>query len=84
MLLLFKTDDDCCCCCPCDTAPPLLLWGAWGAYTYARYGFVHFLGSTDVVINVELIRYSAMPEPTALALAGLGAIAGLAIRRRTR
>lgn len=44
------------------------------------------LGShaTDVVINVDLIRYSAIPEPTALALAGLGSIAGLAIRRRTR
>lgn len=40
--------------------------------------------ASDVVINVDLVRYSAIPEPTALALAGLGSIAGLAIRRRTR
>ena len=33
----------------CVLAPPLLAWSAWGAYTYSRYGFVHFLGSTDVV-----------------------------------
>jgi 4-amino-4-deoxy-L-arabinose transferase-like glycosyltransferase len=32
-------------------APPLLTWAAWGAYTYARYGFVHYLGSTDVVFD---------------------------------
>jgi 4-amino-4-deoxy-L-arabinose transferase-like glycosyltransferase len=35
----------------CVLAPPLLAWGAWGAYTYSRYGFVHFLGSTDVVVG---------------------------------
>jgi 4-amino-4-deoxy-L-arabinose transferase-like glycosyltransferase len=32
-------------------APPVLLWAAWGAYTRSRYGFVHFLGSTDVVFG---------------------------------
>lgn len=44
------------------------------------------LGShaNDVVINVDLIRYSAIPEPTALALAGLGIVAGLAVRKRSR
>jgi 4-amino-4-deoxy-L-arabinose transferase-like glycosyltransferase len=35
----------------CVLAPPLLAWGAWGAYTWWRYGFVHFLGSTDVVFG---------------------------------
>ncbi|MBL9161854.1 MAG: PEP-CTERM sorting domain-containing protein [Planctomycetaceae bacterium] len=44
------------------------------------------LGShaNDVVINVDLIRYAAIPEPTALALAGLGVVAGLAVRKRSR
>jgi 4-amino-4-deoxy-L-arabinose transferase-like glycosyltransferase len=31
--------------------PPLLAWGLWGAWTASRYGFVHFLGSTDVVTD---------------------------------
>ena len=35
----------------CVLAPPLLAWSAWGSYTYSRYGFVHFLGSTDVVVG---------------------------------
>lgn len=35
----------------CVLLPPLLAWSAWGAYTHARYGFVHFLGSTDVVVG---------------------------------
>jgi len=35
----------------CVLAPPLLAWAAWGAYTQARYGFVHFLGSTDVIVQ---------------------------------
>ena len=38
----------------CVLAPPLLAWSAWGAYTHARYGFVHFLGSTDVVVGRSL------------------------------
>jgi 4-amino-4-deoxy-L-arabinose transferase-like glycosyltransferase len=32
-------------------APPLLVWTAWGAYTAALYGSVHFSGSTDVVFD---------------------------------
>ncbi len=35
-------------------APPLLAWAAWGAYTHWRYGFVHFLGSTDVIVHRSL------------------------------
>jgi 4-amino-4-deoxy-L-arabinose transferase-like glycosyltransferase len=35
----------------CVLAPLLLAWSAWGAYTYWRYGFVHFFGSTDVVFG---------------------------------
>ena len=35
--------------------PPLLAWGAWGAYTHALYGEVHFLGSTDVVTDKGLV-----------------------------
>lgn len=31
--------------------PALLAWGLWGAYTWSVYGTVHFLGSTDVVID---------------------------------
>jgi 4-amino-4-deoxy-L-arabinose transferase-like glycosyltransferase len=31
--------------------PPLVIWGAWGAYTAAMYGSVHFSGSTDVVLD---------------------------------
>lgn len=31
--------------------PPLVLWGAWAAFTHATYGAVHFLGSTDVVVQ---------------------------------
>jgi hypothetical protein len=31
--------------------PPLVIWGAWGAYTAALYGSVHFSGSTDVVLD---------------------------------
>jgi len=32
-------------------ALPLIAWAAWGAYTWWRYGFVHFLGSTDVILD---------------------------------
>ena len=32
-------------------APPALAWGFWGAYTASLYGSVHFLGSTDVVVD---------------------------------
>ena len=32
-------------------ALPLIAWAAWGAYTKWRYGFVHFLGSTDVILH---------------------------------
>jgi 4-amino-4-deoxy-L-arabinose transferase-like glycosyltransferase len=32
-------------------APPLVLWAAWGAYTQARYGAVHYFGSTDIVLG---------------------------------
>ncbi len=38
----------------CVLAPPLIVWAAWGAYTYWRYGFVHFLGSTDVILHRSL------------------------------
>jgi 4-amino-4-deoxy-L-arabinose transferase-like glycosyltransferase len=31
--------------------PPLVIWSAWGAYTAALYGSVHFAGSTDVVLD---------------------------------
>jgi len=31
--------------------PPLVIWSAWGAYTAAMYGSVHFSGSTDVVLD---------------------------------
>ncbi len=31
--------------------PPLVVWGAWGAYTARLYGAVHFLGSSDVVLH---------------------------------
>jgi 4-amino-4-deoxy-L-arabinose transferase-like glycosyltransferase len=31
--------------------PPALAWGLWGAYTASLYGSVHFLGSTDVVVD---------------------------------
>ncbi len=32
-------------------APPLVVWGLWGAFTASRYGAVHYLGSTDVVTD---------------------------------
>jgi len=35
-------------------ALPLIAWAAWGAYTRWRYGFVHFLGSTDVILHRSL------------------------------
>ena len=38
----------------CVLAPPLLAWAAWGAYTSSRYGFVHFFGSTDVILQRSL------------------------------
>jgi 4-amino-4-deoxy-L-arabinose transferase-like glycosyltransferase len=31
--------------------PPLVVWGLWGAFTAVRYGGVHFLGSSDVVLD---------------------------------
>ena len=33
--------------------PALLAWGIWGAYTSSVYGSVHFLGSTDVVLDKD-------------------------------
>jgi 4-amino-4-deoxy-L-arabinose transferase-like glycosyltransferase len=38
----------------CVLAPPLLAWAAWAAFTHSRYGFVHFLGSTDVILQRSL------------------------------
>jgi len=32
-------------------APPLAVWTLWGAYTAHLYGSVHFLGSSDVVLD---------------------------------
>jgi 4-amino-4-deoxy-L-arabinose transferase-like glycosyltransferase len=31
--------------------PPVVLWGLWGAHSASLYGAVHFLGSTDVVVD---------------------------------
>ncbi len=31
--------------------PPLVVWSGWAAFTAATYGAVHFLGSTDVVVQ---------------------------------
>jgi hypothetical protein len=31
--------------------PPIVIWSAWGGYTAALYGSVHFAGSTDVVLD---------------------------------
>ena len=31
---------------------PIAIWALWGGYTWAVYGEVHFLGSTDVVIDM--------------------------------
>jgi 4-amino-4-deoxy-L-arabinose transferase-like glycosyltransferase len=31
--------------------PPALAWGAWAAFTAWQYGAIHFLGSTDVVVE---------------------------------
>ena len=41
------------------------------------------LGShaNDIVVNVDLVRYSAIPEPSSLTLAA-AAVLGLAVRRR--
>jgi hypothetical protein len=43
------------------------------------------LGShaNDIVVNVDLVRYAAIPEPTSLGLAAV-ALLGLAGRRRGR
>jgi 4-amino-4-deoxy-L-arabinose transferase-like glycosyltransferase len=32
---------------------PIAIWAIWGAFTYAVYGEVHFLGSTDVVTDTK-------------------------------
>ncbi len=35
-------------------APPVVIWGVWGAWTAHLYGSVHFLGSSDVVLGRSL------------------------------
>ena len=59
----------------CVLAPPLLAWAAWGAYTHSRYGFVHFLGSTDVIVQ---------PQPRAPGVLEPAGVGPDLLRRRAR